>query len=53
LVQAWKDEERRKGILTLATAQKENLKQEAARLSSMDELKAVIRGIDINDMVNG
>jgi len=53
LVQAWKDEERRKGIILLAEAQKENLKQEAARLSSMDELKAVIRGIDINDMVNG
>jgi hypothetical protein len=53
LVQAWKDEEKRKGIILLAEAQKENLKQEATRLSSMDELKAVIRGIDINDMVNG
>jgi hypothetical protein len=53
LVQAWKDEERRKGIIQLAEAQKQNLKDEAKRLSSMDELKAVIRGIDIDEMVNG
>jgi hypothetical protein len=53
LVQAWKDEERRKGIILLAEAQKQNLKEEAKRLSTMDELKAVIRGIDIDEMVNG
>jgi len=53
LVQAWKDEERRKGILALAEAQKKNLHEEAKRLSSMDELKAVIRGINTDEMVNG
>jgi hypothetical protein len=53
LVQAWKDEERRKSIINLAEAQKQNLEDEAKRLSSMDELKAVIRGIDIDEMVNG
>lgn len=53
LVQAWKDEERRKSIIILAEAQKQNLADEARRLSSMDELKAVIRGIDIDEMVNG
>ena len=53
LVQAWKDEERRKSIIILAEAQKQNLEDEAKRLSSMDELKAVIRGIDIDEMVNG
>jgi hypothetical protein len=53
LVQAWKDEERRKGILVLAEAQKKNLNEEAKRLSSMDELKAVIRGINTDEMVNG
>jgi len=53
LVQAWKDEERRKGILILAEAQKKNLHEEAKRLSSMDELKAVIRGINTDEMVNG
>jgi hypothetical protein len=53
LVQAWKDEERRKSIIILAEAQKQNLEEEAQRLSSMDELKAVIRGIDIDEMVNG
>jgi hypothetical protein len=53
LVQAWKDEERRKGILVLAEAQKKNLHEEAKRLSSMDELKAVIRGINTDEMVNG
>ncbi len=53
LVQAWKDEERRKSIINLAEAQKQNLEDEAKRLSSMDELKAVIRGIDIDEMVHG
>ena len=53
LVQAWKDEEKRKSIILLAEAQKQNLNEEARRLSSMDELKAVIRGIDIDEMVNG
>jgi len=53
LVQAWKDEERRKSIINLAEAQKQNLEEEAKRLSSMDELKAVIRGIDIDEMVHG
>lgn len=53
LVQAWKDEERRKSIINLAEAQKQNLEEEAKRLSSMDELKAVIRGIDIDEMVQG
>jgi len=53
LVQAWKDEEKRKGILALAEAQKKNLHEEAKRLSSMDELKAVIRGINVDEMVNG
>ena len=53
LVQAWKDEERRRGILVLAEAQKKNLHEEARRLSSMDELKAIIRGINTDEMVNG
>lgn len=53
LVQAWKDEERRKSIILLAEAQKRNLAEEAQRLSSMDELKAVIRGVNIDEMVNG
>jgi len=53
LVQAGKDEERRKGIILLAEAQKKNLEEEAQKLSSMDELKAVIRGISIDEMVNG
>jgi hypothetical protein len=53
LVQAWKDEEKRKGIIALAEAQKKNLQEEAKKLSSMDELKAVIRGINIDEMVHG
>jgi hypothetical protein len=53
LVQAWKDEERRKSIINLAEAQKQNLEQEAKRLSSMDELKAVIRGVNIDEMCYG
>lgn len=53
LVQAWKDEDRRKGIIALADAQKRNLHEEAKKLSSMDELKAVIRGINIDEMVHG
>jgi hypothetical protein len=53
LVQAWKDEEKRKSIINLAEAQKQNLEQEAKRLSSMDELKAIIKGIDIDEMVYG
>lgn len=53
LVQAWKDEERRKSIINLAEAQKQNLEQEAKRLSSMEELKAIIKGIDIDEMVYG
>jgi len=53
LVQAWKDEERRKSIINLAEAQKQNLEDEGKRLSSMDELKAVIRGVDLEEMVYG
>lgn len=53
LVQAWKDEEKRKGIIHLAEAQKQNLEQEAKRLSSIDELKAVIRGVDSDEMIYG
>jgi hypothetical protein len=53
LVQAWKEEERRKSIIHLAEAQKQNLEEESKRLSSMDELKAVIRGVDTDDMVYG
>ena len=53
LVQAWKDQERRESIIHLAEAQKESLEEEGRRLSSMDELKAVIRGIDIDEMTNG
>jgi hypothetical protein len=53
LVQAWKDEEKRKGIIHLAEAQKQNLEQEARRLSSIDELKAIIRGVDPDEMVYG
>lgn len=53
LVKAWKDQERREGMIMLAEAQKENLKDEAKRLSSMDELKGIIRGISEDEMVNG
>lgn len=52
LVYAWKQEENRERMIALAEKQRDALKEEVHKLSSMDEFKAVIRGIDPKEIFN-
>ena len=53
LVQAWKDEESRKRMIRLAQFQKEKLKAGIKDLETIDELKARIYGLSIDEALNG
>ena len=53
LVEVWKEEVGRKEIIELAEKRKEILKEEMDKLSSMDDVKAKIIGIDPNEVLNG
>jgi hypothetical protein len=53
LVELWKEEEGRKQLLNLAEARKEILGEEVDKLSSIDEVKARMMGIDKNEIFNG
>jgi len=53
LVELWKEEESRKEMLKLAEMRKELLTKEIERLSTIDEIKARIMGISINEVLNG
>jgi len=52
LVYAWKQEENRDRMIALAERQREALKEEVEKLSSVDEFKAIIRGIDPKEIFN-
>jgi hypothetical protein len=52
LVYAWKQEENRERMVALAERQRESLKEEVEKLSSVDEFKAIIRGIDPKEIFN-
>jgi hypothetical protein len=52
LVYAWKQEENRERMVALAERQREALKEEVEKLSSVDEFKAIIRGIDPKEIFN-
>lgn len=51
LVQAWKDEEFRKKTIHLAELEKMKVKEEADRINSMTEIKALLRGATIDELV--
>ena len=53
LVELWKEEEGRKQLINLAEARKEVLGEEVEKLSSIDEVKAKMMGIDQNEVFNG
>lgn len=52
LVYAWKQEENRARMIALAERQREALQLEVEKLSSMDEFKAIIRGMDPKEILN-
>jgi hypothetical protein len=52
LVYAWKQEESRERMIALAELQRQSLKEEVEKLSSVDEFKAIIRGIDPKEIFN-
>lgn len=51
LVQAWKDEEFRKKTIHLAELEKMKVKEEAGRINSMSEIKALLRGATVDELV--
>ena len=51
LVQAWKDEEFRKKTIHLAELEKMKVMEEAGRINSMTEIKALLRGATIEELV--
>lgn len=51
LVQAWKDEEFRKKTIHLAELEKMKVKEEAERINSMSEIKALLRGATLEELV--
>jgi len=53
LVQAWKQEENRKKMILLAEKQKASLDDEIEKMSTMDEIKSMIRGISPGEVLNG
>jgi len=50
LVKVWKEEESRTKLIKLSEMRRKSVKEEAENLSSMDEIKARILGIDENDI---
>ena len=52
LVYAWKQEENRARMIQLAERQREALKDEVERLSSIDEFRAIVRGLDPKEVLN-
>ena len=53
LVQMWKEEKSRKKLLHLGDARKKLLEKAAGELSSMEEIKARIMGLDVNSIIHG
>ena|SRR6056300_1737446 len=53
LVELWKEQESREKLIKLAELQKQNVKNEVGRLSSIDEVKARILGLTEEEALNG
>ena len=53
LVELWKEEDGRKQLIGLAEARKKIINDEVKNLSSIDEIKAKMMGIDPNEIFNG
>lgn len=53
LVQLWKEEKTRKQLLHLADARKQLVEKSAHELSGMEEIKARIMGLGIDEVVHG
>ncbi len=53
LVEMWKEEESRQKLIKLAELRKKAVKDEVKKLSSMDEVKARIMGIEEDEVLNG
>jgi hypothetical protein len=52
LVYAWKHEENRARMIALAERQRQAMNEEIEKLSSIDEFKAIIRGLDPKEIFN-
>ena len=50
LVKVWKEEESRRKLIQLAELRRKSVSEEADKLSEMDEIKARILGLDIDDV---
>ena len=53
LVELWKEEESREKLLKMAEIRRSILKDEVERLSTMDEVKARIMGLDEDEVIDG
>lgn len=53
LIQAWKDEESRKKMIKLAELQRDKLKQGVEEFVTIDELKAKVYGLSIDEALYG
>ena len=53
LVQLWKDEESRQKLIKIAELRKKAVKDEIDRLSSMEDVKCRIMGLDKSEGLNG
>lgn len=53
LVELWKEEESRQKLIKIAELQKQDVKDEIGRLSSIDEVKARILGLTEEEALNG
>jgi len=53
LVELWKEQESRERLVKLAELQKQSIKDEVGRLSSIDEIKARILGLTEEEAING
>ncbi len=53
LVQAWRNEEERVRWVRMAQAKEQEVKEEIVRLETMDEMKARILGIGVNEALHG
>ena len=53
LVETWKEEESRKELIKMAELRKKTIKDEVGKLSTIDEVKARIFGLSVEEAVNG
>jgi hypothetical protein len=53
LVAMWRQEESRNQLIKLAELKKKSIEEEVEKLTSMDEIKARIMGLTIEEAING